>query len=180
MIHHPWHEVETGINAPERVNALIEIPRGSKAKYEVDKLSGLIRLDRVLFSSVHYPTHYGFIPQTLCGDGDPLDILVITQVDLVPLCLVEARVIGVMRMTDQGLPDDKIIAVAHKDISVDHIQDISDLPPHTMVEISRFFQDYKLLENKKILVEPILGKKEAMEIIQDNIQAYKKAYPKSK
>ncbi len=176
MIKHPWHEVESGVHAPEIVNAIIEIPKGSKAKYEVDKASGLIKLDRVLFSSVQYPTHYGFIPQTLCGDNDPLDILVIASVDLVPLCLVEARVIGVMRMIDQGDVDDKIIAVAHKDVSMDHIQMISDLPPHTMVEIQRFFQDYKLLENKKIVIEPILDKNQAFTIISDNIAAYKKAF----
>lgn len=178
MIKHPWHEVESGIQAPAIVNAIIEIPKGSKAKYEVDKASGLLKLDRVLFSSVQYPTHYGFIPQTLCGDNDPLDILVIASVDLVPLCLLEARVIGVMRMIDQGDVDDKIIAVAHKDVSLSHVQQIGDLPPHTMIEIQRFFQDYKLLENKKIVIEPILDKTEAFDIILANIEAYQKVYNK--
>lgn len=175
---HPWHDITPGLQAPEIVTALIEIPKGSKGKYEVHKEYGLIKLDRVLFSSVHYPANYGFIPQTLCGDKDPLDILVITTIDLPILCLVEARVIGVMRMTDQGEADDKIIAVAQKDVSMDYIQDITDLPPHTMVEIKRFFQDYKILENKKILVEPILGKQEALQIIEDNIAMYKKIFPK--
>lgn len=179
MVKHPWHEVETGAKAPELVNAFIEIPKGSKAKYEIDKTSGLLKLDRVLFSSMHYPAHYGFIPQTLCGDRDPLDILVICSVDIVPYCLLEARVIGVMRMKDQGDLDDKIIAVAHKDVGMDYIQDIKDLPPHTMIEITRFFQDYKTLENKTIEVEPILGKEDAMTIIRDNISAYKAAFPKS-
>lgn len=179
MVKHPWHEVEIGNKAPDIVNAFVEIPKGSKAKYEIDKISGLLKLDRVLFSSMHYPAHYGFIPQTLCGDKDPLDILVISSVDLVPYCLLEARVIGVMRMKDQGDLDDKIIAVAHKDVSMDYIHDIQDLPPHTMIEIKRFFQDYKTLENKTIEVEPILGKPEAMKIIQDNILAYKKTFSKT-
>src|SRR5882724_7634652 len=122
---HPWHQVSPGDNIPEVVNAIIEIPKGSKAKYEIDKESGLLKLDRVLFSSVMYPANYGFIPQTYCDDKDPLDILILSQIDLVPLCIVEAKVIGVMQMLDQGQPDDKIIAVAAQDMSVAHLDDIT-------------------------------------------------------
>ncbi len=172
----PWHDINTGIEAPEIVNAIIEIPKGSKGKYEIHKEYGLIKLDRVLYSSVHYPANYGFIPKTLCGDKDPLDILVITSIELPILCLVEARVIGVMRMTDQGESDDKIIAVAHKDVSMSHIQDLADLPPHSMREIKRFFEDYKILENKKVLVEPILNKQEALKIVEESMLMYKKIF----
>src|SRR6188472_4416580 len=137
----PWHDVSTGAGAPEVVQALIEIPESSKAKYEIDKESGLLKLDRVLFSSVHYPSNYGFIPQTYCGDNDPLDILVFSQVVLPPLCLVDAKVIGVMQMSDQGQHDDKIIAVAAKDMSVGHYNDISELPHHLLLELRGFFED---------------------------------------
>lgn len=111
-----------GKDAPKIVNAVIEIPKGSKAKYELDKESGLLKLDRVLFSAVHYPANYGFIPQTYCGDHDPLDILVLCSVKIEPLCLVEAKVIGVMAMIDSGEEDSKIIAVAKNDKSINHIE----------------------------------------------------------
>lgn len=128
----PWHSVSPGEDAPKVVNAVIEIPKGSNAKYELDKESGLLKLDRVLFSAVHYPANYGFIPQTYCDDNDPLDILVICSVDVEPLCLVEAKVIGVMHMIDGGEVDDKIISVAAHDISVSHTNDISELPEHLL------------------------------------------------
>ena len=128
-MHNPWHEVSYGAEAPEVVTAIIEISKGSKAKYELDKETGMLRLDRVLFSAVHYPANYGFIPQTYCDNKDPLDILVISQIDVQPLCLVEAKVIGVMRMIDGGEADDKIIAVANNDVSVNYMSDISQLPP---------------------------------------------------
>lgn len=144
----PWHSVEPGDKRPEIVNAIIEIPKGSKAKYEVDKKTGLLKLDRVLFSSVMYPANYGFIPQTYCDDNDPLDILVLCSEEVIPLSIIEAKVIGVMHMIDGDERDDKIIAVANNDMSVNHINDISDLPPHTEKEITRFFQDYKALEQK--------------------------------
>lgn len=172
----PWHNVNYGPQAPEIVNAVIEIPQNSKGKFELDKDSGLLKLDRVLFSSVHYPANYGFIPQTYCEDKDPLDILVITSIELPPLCLIEARVIGVMRMVDQGEADDKIIAVANNDMSVNHIENIEDLPPHTTIEMKRFFEDYKKLENKEVVVEKFFGKKEAMQIIQESIELYNKAW----
>jgi len=175
----PWHDISPGKNAPDIVNAIIEIPKGSQGKFEIDKENGLIKLDRVLFSAVHYPANYGFIPQTYCGDHDPLDILVFTSVELPHLCLLEAKVIGVMRMVDQGETDDKIIAVAKNDIGFNYINDISELPPHTTLEMKRFFEDYKLLEQKKIEVKEFYSKGKAMEIIEEAIQLYKETFTKA-
>src|SRR5688500_14366630 len=160
MVKHPWHEVAVGINPPTHVNGIIEIPKGSRAKYEIDKDSGLIKLDRVLYASMYYPLNYGFIPQTLGEDHDPLDIVVLTQVTVVPRCLIPSKVIGVMRMIDRGEADDKIIAVAENDPSVSHINDIKDLPGHLLAELKHFFENYKTLENKKVIVDEILSKEE--------------------
>ena len=171
---HPWHQVSPGEDLPNTVNAIIEIPRGSKAKYEIDKDSGLIKLDRVLFSSVMYPANYGFIPQTYCDDKDPLDILVLSSVDVYPMTLIEAKVIGVMHMIDGGEQDDKIIAVAKNDMSVNYINDLSELPPHTMKEIVRFFQDYKALEEKSLSVENLYGRAYAQNIIMESVALYNK------
>lgn len=168
----PWHDVNIGKNSPEFVTGVIEIPKGSKGKYELDKKTGMLMLDRVLFSAVHYPANYGFIPQTFCEDNDPLDILIISQIDIPSMCLVEAKVIGVMRMIDGGEADDKIIAVAAGDQSVNYINDIDDLPPHLMKEVHRFFEDYKKLENKEVHVEDFLGKEDAMRIIKESIELY--------
>jgi inorganic pyrophosphatase len=174
----PWHDVSFGDESPSIVQCIIEIPSGSKAKYELDKESGLLRLDRVLFSSVHYPANYGFIPRTYCDDKDPLDVLVISQVAVVPYCIVNAKVIGVMRMLDGGESDDKIIAVAADDISVNHYNDITDLPPHTILEVQRFFEDYKILENKEVVVEGFLGKDEAFRIVKESIELYNVTFKK--
>ena len=168
----PWHSVKFGEDAPNVVTAIIEIPKGSKAKYELDKESGMLRLDRVLFSAVHYPANYGFIPQTYCDDKDPLDILVICSIDVQPMCLMEAKVIGVMQMIDNNEEDDKIIAVANNDMSLNHINDISELPPHTLLEIRRFFEDYKKLENKEVIVEQFMGREQAFGIIEQSIRLY--------
>jgi inorganic pyrophosphatase len=168
----PWHYIDIGDKAPQILKCIIEIPKGSKAKYELDKETGYLKLDRVLFSAVHYPANYGFIPKTYCDDKDPLDILVISSIDLVPLCIVDAKVIGVMRMLDEGQHDDKIIAVANNDMSVNYIDDINELPPHTVVELRRFFEDYKKLENKHVVVNHLLGKEKAFEIVNDSISLY--------
>jgi inorganic pyrophosphatase len=175
-IFHPWHHVDIGVQVPEIVNGIIEISKGSRAKYELDKASGLLKLDRVLYSSVYYPANYGFIPQTYCGDRDPLDILVLSQVEIEPRCIVSAKVIGVMQMLDSGEDDDKIIAVAAGDPAVNHINDISELPPHFISELRNFFEDYKKLENKTVKIEEFLGRKEALQIVNDAILMYKQHF----
>ncbi len=178
MINTSWHSVSIGEKSPENVNAIIEIPKGSKAKYELDKDSGLIKLDRVLFSSVHYPANYGFIPRTYCDDKDPLDILVICSIDVYPMCIIEAKVLGVMHMVDDDEKDDKIIAVAKNDMSVNYANDISELPPYTVVELKRFFEDYKKLEHKNVIVERFLGKEEAYKIIKESQVLYRNTFGK--
>jgi inorganic pyrophosphatase len=170
----PWHSVSPGKKIPELVNTIIEIPKGSKGKYELDKESGLLKLDRVLYSSVHYPANYGFIPRTYCDDKDPLDILVICSIDVDPLCIIESKVIGVMRMVDDDEEDDKIIAVAQNDMAVNYINNISELPPHTIVELRRFFEDYKKLEHKHVIVEEFLNREEAYRIINQAVELYEK------
>ena len=170
---HPWHDVIIGSKAPEIVTAVIEVPKGSKTKYELDKPSGLIKVDRVLFSSVHYPANYGFIPQTFCEDHDPLDILVLGQDPVVPLSLLSAKPIGVMKMLDQGEADDKIIAVHANDPEYAHYNSIYELPPHRMMEVQRFFEDYKTLEEKSVSVEEFLDRSQAYEIIEAAMNNYR-------
>ena len=172
MRFNPWHHVSYGDEAPSIINGIIEIPKGNRAKYELDKESGLLILDRVLFSSVYYPANYGFIPKTYCDDDDPLDILIISQIDIVPMCIVKAKVIGVMRMIDGGEADDKIIAVAHGDTSVNHINDISELPIHFVSELKSFFEDYKKLERKEVVVEQFQSREVAEQILLKAIQDY--------
>ena len=177
-VHHPWHGVHFGNKAPEVVNAIIEIPQGSRAKYEVDKETGLLKLDRVIYSSFHYPVNYGFIPQTLGQDNDPLDILVICSQSIQSLCLVEANVIGNMQMIDQGQADDKIIAVAAKDPSVNHLKSIDEVPPHFIAELRNFFEQYKVLENKKVEIDNFQDKETAMKVITDAIAFYNSSFKK--
>lgn len=170
----PWHDLEPGENPPELVTALIEIPMGSKTKFEIDKKSGLLKVDRVLYSSVHYPANYGFIPQTYCGDKDPLDILVLGQAQVYPMSLMRARPIGCMRMVDQGDADDKVISVHADDPEMANIFSIKDLPPHTLREIKNFFEIYKGLENKKVEVEGFLDTEKTFHIINDALSYYQK------
>ncbi len=175
---HPWHGVEPGENAPRVVNAIIEIPQGSRCKYEIDKASGLLKLDRIIYSSFHYPVNYGFIPQTYGGDKDPLDILVITSLPVQPLTLMDAKVMGVMQMIDGGDADDKIIAVAANDPSVNHYNNIEQLPKHFFDELRHFFEEYKRLENKTVEVEEFKDKATALNIIQEAIEYYKTCFGK--
>jgi inorganic pyrophosphatase len=173
---HPWHGAHYGKKCPEAVNALIEIPQGSRTKYEIDKETGLLIMDRVIHSSFHYPVNYGFIPQTLGLDGDPLDILVLCSQTIQPLCLVEATVIGNMQMIDSGEEDDKIIAVATNDPSVNHIGNISELPRHFFNELKHYFEEYKVLENKEVRIDNFQTKEEAYRIIHEAIDLYKKKF----
>jgi inorganic pyrophosphatase len=169
---HPWHGTEYGENAPDIVNAIIEIPKGSRAKYEIDKPTGLLKLDRMIYSSFHYPINYGFIPKTLGEDKDPLDILVLTSVAIQPLCIVESNVIGVMQMIDSGDADDKIIAVAKNDPSVNYINTLSELPMHFFAELRNFFEEYKKLEKKTVVVDEFQEKDKAHHIIKEAIERY--------
>ncbi len=175
-VSHPWHGVSYGSYAPRIVNAIIEIPQGARAKYEIDKDTGLLKLDRVIYSSFYYPVNYGFIPQTYGDDKDPLDILVITSLPVVPLCLMEAKVLGVMQMIDNGDGDDKIIAVAAKDPSVNHYNNIEELPKHFFDELRHFFEEYKKLENKAVKVEEFGDKTMALKVIESAIEFYKKEF----
>ena len=173
---HPWHGASYGENAPQKVKALIEISQGSRTKYEIDKETGLLKLDRVIYSSFHYPVNYGFIPQTYGGDKDPLDILVLTSLPVTPLCLMTAKVVGVMQMVDSGDADDKIIAVAAHDPSVKHFNNIEELPKHFFDELRHFFEEYKKLENKTVVVEEFGDKHAALQIISDAMAYYKEVF----
>jgi inorganic pyrophosphatase len=173
---HPWHGAHYGDKAPQVVNGLIEIPQGSRTKYEIDKKTGLLKLDRIIYSSFHYPINYGFIPQTLGLDGDPLDILVLCSESIQPLCLVEATVIGNMQMIDTGVQDDKIIAVAANDPSVNHLTDISQMPQHFIAVLKNYFEQYKVLENKKVEIDDFQGKTVAYNVINEAIALYKNKF----
>lgn len=175
---HPWHGAHYGKKAPQIVNGLIEIPQGSRAKYEIDKQTGLLKLDRVIYSSFHYPVNYGFIPQTLGEDGDPLDILVMCSESIQSLCLVEATVIGNMQMIDNGEKDDKIIAVATKDPAINHITDVDELPKHFIAVLRNYFENYKVLENKIVEIDEFQHKGAAYQIIEEAIKHYKEKFPK--
>lgn len=173
---HPWHGISAGNLSPRIVNAIIEIPQGSRCKYEIDKESGLLKLDRVIFSSFYYPINYGFIPQSYGGDKDPLDILVITSLPVQALTLMEAKIIGVMQMVDSGDADDKIIAVAAKDPGVNHYNNIEELPQHFFDELRHFFEEYKKLENKTVVVEDFGDKATALKIVEEAISFYAETF----
>jgi inorganic pyrophosphatase len=171
---HPWHDtyVDDAI-VDKAFPVVIEIPKGSKNKYELDKETGLLRLDRVLYSAVYYPADYGFIPRTYCDDGDPLDALVLGQEPVYPLTIVEARAIGVMRMRDEKGIDDKVVAVSIRDPAFKDYVDKNQLPPHILLEVRRFFEDYKALERKEVVVEELLGPPDAVRIIRAAFELYR-------
>lgn len=173
---HPWHDLPVGLNAPHEFTGVVEIPKGGKVKYELDKPSGLLRVDRVLYSSVAYPANYGFIPQTLGDDDDPLDILALMQEPVLPLAALRLRPIGMMTMLDQGQRDEKIICVHLDDPEYNGFTHIDQLQPHRMAELRRFFQDYKALENKEVSVRDLLGPDEAKEVIVAAMELYSRQF----
>ena len=169
---HPWHDVTPGLNLPYEFMSLIEIPRGSSLKYELDKATGLLRLDRVLYSAVFYPANYGFIPQTYAEDDDPLDVLVLCQEAVAPLTLVRSRAIGLMTMVDSGKKDHKILAVAMDDPEFNSFREASELPEHRLTMLRRFFLDYKTLEKKLVEVEDFQNAEFAAPIIEAALDRY--------
>ncbi len=169
---HAWHDVTPGESLPKEFTTVIEIPRGSSVKYELDKATGLLRLDRMLHSAVHYPANYGFVPQTLAEDDDPIDVLVLCQEPVDPLTLVESRAIGLMTMIDSGKKDHKILAVAVHDPEYNVFHEAAELPPHKLAMIRRFFQDYKTLEGKAVEVDELMPAKSAFPIILDSLERY--------
>ena len=169
---HPWHDITPGEHLPKEFRTVIEIPLGSSVKYELDKPSGLIRMDRLLYSAVYYPANYGFIPQTLAEDDDPLDVLVLSQEAVAPLTVMSARAIGLMTMIDGGKKDHKIIAVATGDPEFNTYHEASELPQHRLLVLRRFFQDYKQLEEKAVEVEEIVSVSVAYPVIEDALHRY--------
>jgi inorganic pyrophosphatase len=173
---HPWHDIPVDRqHIADALPVIVEIPAGSKNKYELDKASGLLYLDRVLSSSVRYPANYGFVPRSYCDDGDPLDVLVLMQEPVQSLTIVRVRPIGVMRMRDQGRADDKILAVSSHDPAYSHIRELEDAGPHAIREIKQFFIDYKVLEEKTIEVEPFVGRAQALAVIRQALVDYEAA-----
>jgi inorganic pyrophosphatase len=173
---HLWHDLNPGRNPPEEVTAIIEIPSGSRNKYELDKDTGLLKLDRVLYSAVHYPDDYGLIPRKLHEDGDPLDVLVMVKEQTFPGCMIDVRPIGVLRMLDRGEPDDKILGVPLHDPAHEEYFDIADIPQHTLKEIEYFFSTYKDLEGKRAQVVGWEKSERAMQIVVESIERYDRKY----
>jgi inorganic pyrophosphatase len=171
-----WRDVSPGKKPPEIVTAIIEIPQGSRNKYELDKVSGLMRLDRVLYSAVHYPGDYGFIPRTLHEDRDPLDVLVLVKEETFPGCQIDVRPIGVLRLLDREEPDDKILSVPTNDPFWQDTVDLADLPSHLLKEVEHFFKSYKDLEGKRVQAGGWGGLDEAKRVILDSIKRYDQAY----
>lgn len=171
-----WHDIDPAEITPKDFTAVIEIPKGSSCKYELDKKTGIMRLDRVLYTATHYPANYGFIPRTYADDGDPLDVLVLCAEPIYPLTLVQVYPIGAMRMIDGGKLDDKIIAIPFSDPTYRDVKSVDELPSHIFDEIMHFFTVYKQLENKQTAVKELFSRKEAEEIIQQCIEAYNEKF----
>ena len=169
---HPWHDVTPGEGLPMDFQTIVEIPMGSSVKYELDKETGLLRLDRMLYSAVYYPANYGFVPQTLAEDDDPLDVLVLCKEPVDPLTIVRARAIGLMTMIDSGKKDHKIIAVASHDPEFAAYNDAQEMPPHRLMMLRRFFQDYKQLEGKMVEVEEFSPASSTVPVINEALNAY--------
>jgi inorganic pyrophosphatase len=169
---HAWHDVTPGVGLPAAFTAVIEIPMGSSVKYELDKETGMLKLDRILYSAVYYPANYGFIPQTLAEDDDPLDVLVLCQEPVGPLTLVQARAIGLMTMIDSGKKDHKVLAVAVNDPEYNVFTEATDLPGHRLAMLRRFFQDYKTLEGKSVEVDEFQDAKSSLPIIEAALARY--------
>ena len=177
---HPWHDLSPGNSWPQEFRAVVEIPLGSNVKYELDKESGMLRVDRVLYSAVYYPANYGFIPRTLGADGDPLDVLILCQEAVAPLTIVQVRTIGMMTMLDAGEEDHKIITVATGDPEYEHYWEASELPPHKLAMVKRFFLDYKKLEGKQVKVEKVEPAKTAYPFIEQAVAEYAEKMKKSR
>ena len=173
----PWHDVDINLDKKKRtLTGIVEISKGSKNKYELDKESGLLKLDRILSSSVHYPANYGFIPQTYCDDKDPLDILILAQEPILSMALVTIKPIGMLKMMDNNEEDDKIIAVHAHDPEYNSYSDISKLPKHKLTELKQFFEDYKRLEKKKVNINKFFGHEEAWDTVLRSIELYNKSF----
>jgi inorganic pyrophosphatase len=173
---HPWHDLAPGLNPPESVTMMVEIPRGSRNKYELDKPSGLLRLDRVLYSAVHYPADYGLIPRTLAEDGDPCDGLVLLKEPTFPGCLIDVRPIGLLRMQDHGEPDNKILAGPVGHPNQEEYFDVADLPGHFRREVEHFFSVYKDLEGKEVSVRGWGKCEEAFREVESALERYRREY----
>ena len=171
-----WHDINPSRITPERFIVCIEITKGSKKKYELDKETGMIILDRVLYTSAHYPANYGFIPRTYAGDNDPLDVLVLCQEDIEPMSLVEVYPIGVIKMIDSDEVDEKIIAIPYGDPSMTQYKDLKELPHHLLSEMSHFFEVYKSLEGKKTYILDIESREEAIKIVKESMEHYDKIF----
>lgn len=167
-----WHDIAPERILPEHFIAVIEIPSSSKKKYEMDKATGMLRLDRILYTSTHYPANYGFIPRTYASDSDPLDVLVLCSESLDPMVMVECYPIGAIRMMDDAKVDDKIIAIPFKDPTWNFYKDIADLPPHILSEITHFFEVYKNLEQLDTTASEIIGSEKAADIVKEAVGAY--------
>lgn len=171
-----WRDLPPGRNPPEEITAVIEIPFGTRNKYELDKHTGLIKLDRVLYSSMHYPGDYGFIPRTLYLDGDPMDVLVLVKEQTFPGCIIDVRPLGLLRMLDRGDPDDKLLAVPLHDPYHEEWFDIADIPQHLLKEVEHFFERYKDLEGKRVQIAGWEKSDVAMRLIRESIALYDKTY----